>query len=78
MNFLDADEKALVGENGKAQERDNVQFVADRECRNNPTKLSQDVLRELPAQVRFFGHIIQALNCGQRVFDRTQVPLLRG
>ena len=51
MKRLDSDGKALVSSKGKKSERDIVQFVEFNEVGNNPKKLAEKVLEELPKQV---------------------------
>ena len=50
MNVLDADEEPLSA-NGKEAARDLVQFVPFRDYKNDPTKLAEEVLKEIPMQV---------------------------
>lgn len=50
MDVLDADEEPLSAD-GKEAARDLVQFVPFREYKNDPTKLAEEVLKEIPMQV---------------------------
>ena len=50
MNVLDADEEPLSA-NGKEAARDLVQFVPFRDYKKDPTKLAEEVLKEIPMQV---------------------------
>ena len=51
MKQLDCDEGRLMNSEGKACQRDLVQFVALRNYNNNPAALAKDVLAELPQQL---------------------------
>eukprot|EP01087_Luapelamoeba_hula_P007490 TRINITY_DN1839_c0_g1_i1.p1 TRINITY_DN1839_c0_g1~~TRINITY_DN1839_c0_g1_i1.p1 ORF type:complete len:899 (-),score=122.24 TRINITY_DN1839_c0_g1_i1:13-2649(-) len=53
MEVLDADDTPLVYK-GKEMDRDIVQFVPFREFRNNPQKLAEEVLSEIPWQLTSF------------------------
>jgi len=50
MKMLDGDGGFLIGRNGVCK-RDIVQFVSFKETGNNPTKLAEEVLMEVPDQV---------------------------
>lgn len=50
MNVLDADEEPLVSK-GKEAARDLVQFVPFKDFKNDPKKLAEEVLKEIPLQV---------------------------
>jgi len=50
MEVLDGDD-GLWDNNGNKAERDLVQFVPFNDFANNPIKLSEEVLEELPTQV---------------------------
>ena len=54
MDILDADDVPLVSSNGETMKRDIVQFVPFIEFKNNPIILREEVLDELPRQVRTF------------------------
>lgn len=54
MDILDADDVPLVSSAGETMERDIVQFVPFVEFKNNPIILREEVLDELPRQVRTF------------------------
>lgn len=51
MTHLDADENTLVDSSGKKAARDVVQFVPFNKFKNNPQKLAEEVLEEVPQQV---------------------------
>jgi len=55
MVVLDADDDPLIDSKGKEMERDAVQFVPFREVGNSASRLSKEVLEEVPGQlVEFF------------------------
>lgn len=63
MKILDGDELEDGKENDFNPCRDIVQFVPYRKFRNNPEKLSEEVLQEIPEQVsRFFWMVTQMEN----------------
>ena len=51
MTTLDADEVPLVDKDGKHMQRDIVQFVPFREFNDDPLKLTEEVLEEIPEQI---------------------------
>ena len=51
MNVLDGDDVPLVSSKGVKRMRDLVQFVEFNKFRNNPQKLAEEVLEEVPRQV---------------------------
>lgn len=51
MDALDADDNPLISSSKEPCVRDLVQFVPFREHKNNPEKLSEEVLEELPRQI---------------------------
>ena len=51
MRELDSDGKALKSSYGQVAKRDIVQFVEYNQVGNNPQKLAEKVLEELPKQV---------------------------
>lgn len=51
MNVLDADENPLVASNGVRAARDLVQFVPFLKYENDPQRLAQEVLAEVPKQI---------------------------
>lgn len=54
METLDADDVPLVSSFGEKMKRDIVQFVPFLKFKNNPMILREEVLDEIPAQVRGF------------------------
>ena len=58
MDILDADDNPLYNRNGVKADRDLVQFVLFNDCKNDPEKLAENVLEEVPRQVvEYFQHI---------------------
>jgi hypothetical protein len=51
MEILDGDQHKLKDITGNVAERDIVQFVPFRDFDNNPFKLREEVLKEIPFQV---------------------------
>ena len=51
MNVLDADEEPLKDSRGVRAARDLVQFVPFLKYENNPERLAQEVLAEIPRQI---------------------------
>ena len=57
MNVLDADEYPLYDRTGRKADRDLVQFVPYNQFKNNPQKLAEQVLEEIPRQVvEYYQH----------------------
>ena len=57
MNVLDADENPLYDRLGRKADRDLVQFVPYNQFKNNPQKLAEQVLEEIPRQVvEYYQH----------------------
>ena len=57
MNVLDADENPLFDKNGRKADRDLVQFVPFNDYKNDPPKLAEQVLEEIPRQVvEYYTH----------------------
>ena len=57
MDILDADENPLYDSNHRKADRDLVQFVPYNRFKNNPQKLAEQVLEEIPRQVvEYFQH----------------------
>ncbi len=57
MDILDADENPLYDSNHRKADRDLVQFVPYNRCKNNPQKLAEQVLEEIPRQVvEYYQH----------------------
>ena len=57
MNVLDADEYPLYDRSGRKADRDLVQFVPYNNFKNNPQKLAEQVLEEIPRQVvEYYQH----------------------
>lgn len=54
MEILDADDIPLVNSSGETMKRDIVQFVPFKKYKNNPLILREEVLDEVPRQVRTF------------------------
>lgn len=54
METLDADEVPLVSSWNEEMKRDIVQFVPFKKYKNNPLILREEVLDEIPTQVRTF------------------------
>jgi len=54
MKILDADVNPLISTSGKTMERDIVQFVPFNQYENDPSKLTSELLREIPRQVEEF------------------------
>ncbi len=54
MDILDADDIPLVSSWGETMKRDIVQFVPFKKYKNNPLVLREEVLDEIPRQVRTF------------------------
>ena len=51
MGILDADDNPLYDKNGRKANRDLVQFVPFSQFKNDPPKLAEQVLEEIPKQV---------------------------
>ena len=51
MEYLDGDKYPLVSSQGKKGMRDIVQFVPFNQFANNPQRLAQEVLEEIPRQI---------------------------
>ena len=51
MNVLDADENPLISNGGVRAARDIVQFVPFLKYENDPQRLAQEVLAEIPKQI---------------------------
>ena len=57
MDILDADENPLYDRNRRKADRDLVQFVPFNKFKNNPQKLAEEVLEEIPRQVvEYYRH----------------------
>ena len=57
MNVLDADENPLYDKQGRKADRDLVQFVPFNDYKNDPQKLAEQVLEEIPRQiVEYYQH----------------------
>ena len=57
MDILDADENPLYDRNRRKADRDLVQFVPFNNFKNNPQKLAEEVLEEIPRQVvEYYRH----------------------
>jgi hypothetical protein len=57
MNILDADDNPLYDKNGRKADRDLVQFVPFNQFKDNPPKLAEQVLEEIPRQViEYYQH----------------------
>lgn len=57
MDVLDADENPLYDKNRRKADRDLVQFVAFNNFKDNPQKLAEEVLEEIPRQVvEYYQH----------------------
>ena len=57
MDILDADENPLYDRNRRKADRDLVQFVPFNNFKNNPQKLAEEVLEEIPRQVvEYYQH----------------------
>jgi hypothetical protein len=57
MDILDADDDPLVDKNGRKADRDLVQFVPFSRYKNEPAKLAEQVLEEVPRQVvEYYQH----------------------
>ena len=57
MDILDADKKPLIDKNGRKADRDLVQFVPFNKFKDNPPKLAEQVLEEIPRQViEYYQH----------------------
>ena len=57
MDNLDADENPLYDRRGRKADRDLVQFVPFNDFKNNPDKLAEQVLEEIPRQVvEYYQH----------------------
>jgi hypothetical protein len=57
MNILDADDNPLYDKNGRKADRDLVQFVPFNKFKDNPPKLAEQVLEEIPRQViEYYQH----------------------
>ena len=68
MNVLDADDDPLYDDQNRKASRDLVQFVPFNEFRNNPQKLAEEVLKEIPRQiVEYYQH--QNIPPGEQVVN---------
>ena len=57
MDILDADENPLYDKNRRKADRDLVQFVPFNNFKDNPQKLAEEVLEEIPRQVvEYYQH----------------------
>ena len=57
MDVLDADENPLFDKNRRKADRDLVQFVPFNNFKDNPQKLAEEVLEEIPRQVvEYYQH----------------------
>ena len=57
MDVLDADENPLYDKNRRKADRDLVQFVPFNNFKDNPQKLAEEVLEEIPRQVvEYYQH----------------------
>ena len=57
MDILDADDELLIDKNGRKADRDLVQFVPFNKFKDNPPKLAEQVLEEIPRQViEYYQH----------------------
>ena len=57
MDILDADENPLYDRKGRKADRDLVQFVPFNQFKNDPPKLAEQVLEEVPRQVvEYYQH----------------------
>ena len=57
MNILDADEEPLYDDKNRKASRDLVQFVPFKDFKDNPHKLAEEVLEEIPRQiVEYYQH----------------------
>ena len=57
MDILDADENPLFDKNRRKADRDLVQFVPFNNFKDNPQKLAEEVLEEIPRQVvEYYQH----------------------
>ena len=57
MNILDADEEPLYDDKNRKASRDLVQFVPFKDFKDNPHKLAEQVLEEIPRQiVEYYQH----------------------
>lgn len=57
MNILDADEEPLIDDQNRKSSRDLVQFVDFNNYKDNPEKLAEQVLEEIPRQiVEYYQH----------------------
>ena len=57
MNILDADEEPLYDDKNRKASRDLVQFVPFNDYKNDPKKLAEQVLEEIPRQiVEYYQH----------------------
>ena len=57
MNILDADEEPLYDNQNRKASRDLVQFVPFKKFQDDPEKLREEVLQEIPRQiVEYYQH----------------------
>ena len=57
MDVLDADENPLYDSSGRKADRDLVQFVPYNKFKDNPQRLAEQVLEEIPRQVvEYYQH----------------------
>ena len=68
MNVLDADDEPLYDNENRKASRDLVQFVPFNKFKNNPQKLAEEVLQEIPRQiVEYYQH--QNIPPGEQVVN---------
>ena len=68
MNVLDADDEALYDSENRKASRDLVQFVPFNKFKNDPQKLAEEVLQEIPRQiVEYYQH--QNIPPGEQVVN---------
>ena len=57
MKQLDADKTELIDKNGNKAERDIIQFVKFIDYVNDPLKLAEEVLMEIPTQIEQYYRV---------------------
>ena len=57
MKELDADKTELIDKNGNKAERDIIQFVKFIDYVNDPLKLAEEVLMEIPTQIEQYYRV---------------------
>ena len=68
MNVLDADDEPLYDNENRKASRDLVQFVPFNKFKNDPQKLAEEVLQEIPRQiVEYYQH--QNIPPGEQVVN---------